>query len=320
MNLLKTALPMAAGVVWLVWVAGLLVFRRRPELRVGTAREFVYPVAALFFAVLWSTSTSTSPGSWFFSLYLRSALITGGLLTGVWLLSLLRRDAGIMDVAYPLAVALPVVALVAWRDNWSHHELLTVALVCLWSLRMSVHIGLRNRGHGEDGRYAAWRRRFGAHWWWWSFFQVFTLQGVTVWLWSLGLVAAVAASPQYLGWQHAVAVPLFAVGFYFQLVGDLQLERFKKARSERSMVLDTGLWRLSRHPNYFGESLVWWSFGALGLVHPWGWVALVCPLYVTWFMSTGSATPMQERYLAKTKPAYADYMRRVPAFFPWSKP
>jgi steroid 5-alpha reductase family enzyme len=85
-------------------------------------------------------------------------------------------------------------------------------------------------------------------------------------------------------------------------------------------VLDQGLWRLSRHPNYFGESVVWWSFGALALVHPWGWLALACPAYVTWFMSVGSATPMQERYMAKTKPSYAAYMARVPTFFPWGKP
>jgi steroid 5-alpha reductase family enzyme len=196
-----------------------------------------------------------------------------------------------------------------------------VLLVGLWSVRMALHIGIRNAGHGkEDGRYAAWRKRFGGNWWWWSFFQVFMMQGVTVWLWSLGLIGAVAAGTRDLGWQHGLAVALFVVGFYFQVRGDAQLAHFKRTRTDRSMVLDTGLWSLTRHPNYFGESVLWWSFGALGLVHPWGWLALVCPLYVTWFMRTGSATPMQERYLAKTKPAYADYMRRVPRFFPWGKP
>jgi steroid 5-alpha reductase family enzyme len=317
---MKTALVFGAGALWLVWVAALLVFRRRAELRVGTLREFVFPAAAMVIGLLWLTSTSTSPGSWFLSVYMRAAVITGVLLTAVWLLSLLKRDAGIMDVAYPLAAALPVVVLIARRGSWSPHEVVTVALVALWSVRMSLHIGLRNAGHGEDGRYAAWRARFGRHWWWWSFFQVFMVQGVLVWLWSLGLIGAVAAGARELGWQHALALLLFAVGFYFQVVGDLQLERFKKTRTDRSMVLDTGLWRLTRHPNYFGEAVVWWSFGALGLVHPWGWLALVCPAYVTWFMGAGSATPMQDRYLAKTKPAYAEYMRRVPTFFPWGTP
>ena len=318
--MMKTALVLGAGALWLVWVAGLLVFRRRPELRVGTLREFVFPAAAMVIGIAWLTSTRTSPGSWFLSIYMQAAVLTGVLLTGVWLLSLLKRDAGIMDVAYPLAAAVPVVVLIAKRGSWSPHEIVTVAMVALWSLRMSLHIGMRNAGHGEDGRYAAWRTRFGPHWWWWSFFQVFMMQGVLVWLWSLGLIGAVAVGQRELGWQHALALLLFAVGFYFQVVGDLQLERFKKTRTDRSMVLDTGLWRLTRHPNYFGEAMIWWSFGALGLVHPWGWLALVCPAYVTWFMAAGSATPRQDRYLAKTKPAYADYMRRVPTFFPWGTP
>ena len=320
MNTIKLLLPAIGGAVLLLWVAALLVFRNRPELRVGGLRDFVYPLAALVFGLAWFMSTRTTPGAWFLALYLRAAVITGALLALVWLVSLLRRDSSIMDVAYPLAVAVPLLVLLARRGTWSAHEIFVAVLVSVWSLRMSLHIGLRNAGQGEDGRYAAWRRRFGGNWWWWSFFQVFALQGVTVWLWSLCLVAAVAAGPRDLAWQHGLAVAMFAIGFYFQTVADLQLERFRKQRTDRSQVLDTGLWRLSRHPNYFGEVMVWWSFGALGLVHPWGWITLVCPLYVTWFMSRGSATPMQERYLSKSKPAYADYVARVPRFFPWTKP
>jgi steroid 5-alpha reductase family enzyme len=317
---MKAALLPLATVLWLVWMTGLLAFRRQPQRKVGTLREFVLPLVALAIAAWWWKAPADWPATWFLAHYMRAAVITGALLTLVWLLSLVKRDSGIMDVAYPLAAAVPVVTLIARRGTWSAHELLTALLVGLWALRMSLHIGVRNAGHGEDARYAAWRRRFGPHWWWWSFFQVFAMQGVLVWLWSLGLIAAVSVGPRGLGWQHLLAVVLFATGLYFQSVGDLQLVRFKHQRSDRSQVLDTGLWRLTRHPNYFGEAVVWWSFAALGLVHPWGWLALVCPVYVTWFMSAGSATPMQERYLHKTKPAYADYMRRVPAFFPWTRP
>jgi len=317
---MKNTLTLIAAVLWIVWMAGLLNFKRRPELRVGTAREFVYPIAALVIGLVWLMVNPSSQLGQFLQLYVQAGLISWLMLTGVWLLSLWKRDCGIMDIAYPLAASVPVMSLLLWRGNWSPHEIMLATLVTLWSLRMSLHIGLRNRGHAEDGRYAAWRRRFDKHWWWWSFFQVFTMQGVTVWLWSLGLIMAVHVGAQPLGWQHGLALLLFGVGYYFQVVGDLQLERFKKQRTDRSQVLDQGLWRLSRHPNYFGESVVWWSFGALGLVHPWGWLALVCPAYVTWFMSAGSATPMQERYMAKTKPSYAAYMARVPTFFPWGKP
>lgn len=317
---MKNTLTLMAAVLWFVWMAGLLNFKRRPELRVGTAREFVYPIAALVIGLVWLMVDPSSQLGQFLQLYVQAGLISWLMLTGVWLLSLWKRDCGIMDVAYPLAASVPVMSLLLWRGNWSPHEVMLAMLVTLWSLRMSLHIGLRNRSHAEDGRYAAWRRRFDKHWWWWSFFQVFTMQGVTVWLWSLGLIMAVHIGAQPLGWQHGLALLLFGVGYYFQVVGDLQLERFKKQRTDRSQVLDQGLWRLSRHPNYFGESVVWWSFGALALVHPWGWLALACPAYVTWFMSAGSATPMQERYMAKTKPSYAAYMARVPTFFPWGKP
>ena len=310
----------AAALAWLVWVVCLLVFRRRPELRVGSLREFLFPVAALLIGLAWFFTTRDLPGAWFLSLFLRAGVIIGALLAVVWLLSLIKRDSGIMDVAYPLCAALPVLVLVARRGSWSAHEIVLTTMVSLWAVRMSLYIGVRNVGHAEDGRYAAWRRRFKGNWWWWSFFQVFLTQGVMVWLWSLGLLAAVAVGAPPLGWQHALALALFAFGFYFQVVGDMQLKRFKQERTERSQVLDTGLWALTRHPNYFGEAMIWWSFGALALLHPWGWLTLLCPLYVTWFMSVGSATPMQERYLAKTKPDYAGYMRRVPAFFPWTRP
>lgn len=318
--MIKTTLVATVAVLWLAWMLALLVFRRQPALRVGTPREFVMPLAALVIGLWWWFSRADWPGAFFLSVYMKAAVISGALLTLVWLASLAKRDAGIMDVAYPMAVAVPVLVLLALRSSWSPHEVMTAVLVGLWSTRMSLHIGLRNAGHGEDARYAAWRKRFAGHWWWWSYFQVFAMQGVMIWLWSIGLMAAVAAGARPLGWQHALALVLFAIGFGFQAIGDLQLERFKRQRTERSQVLDTGVWALSRHPNYFGESLVWWSFAALGLVHPWGWLALICPLYVTWFMSAGSATPMQERYLQKTKPAYADYMRRVPVFFPWTRP
>ena len=317
---MKNNLILLVAVLWLIWMAGLLIFRRRPELRVGTAREFVYPITALVVVGAW---VLMDPGHALYGLlhlYIQAGLITWILLTGVWLYSLVRRDCGIMDVFYPLSASVPVLVLLFMRGTWSAHECFVAALVGLWSLRMSIYIWLRNRGHDEDGRYAAWRRRFGPQWWWWSFFQVFTLQAVTIWMWSLGLIFAVSVGPAPLGWPHGLALVLFLIGFYFQVVGDLQLVQFKKQRTDRSTVLDTGLWSLTRHPNYFGEATIWWSFGALALVHPYGWAALVCPWYVTWFMSRGSATPMQERYLARTKPSYADYMTRVPSFFPWGKP
>ncbi len=317
---MKLAMLLVPSALWLVWVAGLVWFGRKPELRIGTARDFIFPFAALAVVLAWLLSGSSVALSGLLTLYLKAGLVVLAWVTLIWLISLAMRDTSIIDIAYPLIAFLPLGVLIAWQGNWSLHECFIVALSGLWSLRLALHIGIRNLGHGEDRRYAAWRTRFGRHWWWWSFFQVFTTQGVLVWLWVLPLVMALATPTPALGWQHLLALLVFALGFGFQVVSDAQLERFKKTRSGRGEVLDSGLWRLSRHPNYFGEAAIWCSFGVLGLVHPWGWIALACPLYVTWFMASGSATPMQERYMAKSKPAYAAYMTRVPKFFPWGRP
>jgi steroid 5-alpha reductase family enzyme len=237
-------------------------------------------------------------------------------LTTVWLISLFAKDTSIMDIAYPLTAALPTLWIVWNQATWGPHEIICLSLVFLWATRLAGHIGLRNLPHGEDARYAAWRRRHGRHWWWWSLFQVFVLQGVMVSLWSIPLVFALDTPHPSLGWPHIIACGLFSIGFYFQAVSDHQLEQFRRTRTSPHAVLNTGLWALSRHPNYFGEALIWWSFGFLGLTHPWGWVGLLAPAYVTWFMSQGSATPMQERYLAKKKPGYDQYVATVPKFFP----
>ena len=168
-----------------------------------------------------------------------------------------------MDIAYPLTAAIPVVFMTLSQPSWSPQQLLLVGGVGLWACRLSLHIGIRNLPDGEDARYAAWRRRFGKQWWWWSFFQVFALQGILVSLWSCPWCWRWMPDSQTLGIHHILAIVLFAVGFYFQAVADYQLERFRKTRHSPDEILDHGLWALSRHPNYFGESLIWWSFGCL---------------------------------------------------------
>lgn len=311
---------LAALGLWVIWVVALVRWRARPELKTGAVRDFVFPGAAALIAVAWALAPRGSAVAQFLDFYLFYGALILVLVTLVWLISLALRDSSIMDILYPLAAAIPATLLVAWRGTWSAHEIISVGLALIWSIRLSGYLAWRNLGHGvEDARYASWRRRFGADWWWWSYFQVFVMQGVLIWLWCLPLALALHAASAPLGWLHVAAIAVFLVGFVFQAGGDWQLERFKQTRKDRSEVLERGLWALTRHPNYFGEAVIWWSFWICALVHPWGWLTIVAPVYVTWFMAAGSATPMQERYLAKTKPGYASYVARVPAFFPWTK-
>ena len=132
--MIKTTLVATVAVLWLVWVLALLMFRRQPALRVGTAREFVMPLAALLIGLWWWFSRPGWPGSFFLSVYMKAGVVTGALLTLVWLISLVKRDAGIMDVVYSLTAAIPVLVLLFRRGSWSPHEVVTALLVGLWSV------------------------------------------------------------------------------------------------------------------------------------------------------------------------------------------
>ena len=238
------------------------------------------------------------------------------LLTLVWLASLVRRDTSIMDIAYPLAPLAAAAVVAARAGPIGAHGWITLAACAAWALRLALHVAIRNLPHGEDARYAKWRAHSGARWWWWSYFQVFLLQGVLVWGWALPLVFALARPAAPLAWNDALGLLVLAAGVTFEAGADWQLARHRADPARRGTVLQSGLWALSRHPNYFGEALVWWGFFFFALSHPWGWIGIVSPLYVTWFMNQGSATRMTDAYLHKHRPDYAAYAARVPAFWP----
>ena len=265
-------------------------------------------VAALALSGTWATN--------FLSTFLQLGIWLWAWLTLVWVISLLKRDTSIMDIAYGL-----LLLCASWwlflhlgaQDHASNVLLLTMTSIGFG--RYSLYILWRNLPHGEDPRYARWRQRSGARWWWWSYFQVFLLQGVVIWIWAVPLVFGMLA-PGEIGLWHIAGALVWLVGFVFEAGSDWQLTRFKRQRTDRSQLLDTGLWALSRHPNYFGQTCMWWGYGVFALAHPWGWLSVLPLVYVTWFMNKGSATSLMERHMVKTKPGYANYCATVPAFFP----
>lgn len=242
------------------------------------------------------------------------------LLTVVWLGTLATKNSGVMDVFYTVTAVVPAIALLVNHGTYAPPALLLLALMAVWSARLVRHAGATNLGErGEQQPYASWRVRYGARWWWWSYFQVFLLQGGLVWIWILPIVLALNAAPTSLTATEAVATLVWITGFLFQSIADRQLARFKADPRNKGRVLRTGLWSLTRHPNYFGESLMWWGYFGFGLAHPLGWIGIVGPIYVTWFMSKGSAATMLDRHMLRTKPDYADYVQRVPGFCPFYK-
>jgi steroid 5-alpha reductase family enzyme len=198
---------------------------------------------------------------------------------------------------------------------------LLLALVALWAVRLWLHLVLRARGKPEDPRYQKFRAHYGAERYWWvSFFQVFLLQGVLLLIISLPLqVAFSAPKPDVLGWNDWLGATLFGIGFYFEAVGDWQLQRFRDDPSLRGTVLDSGLWRYSRHPNYFGETVIWWGFWLCALDAPLGLWLVASPALMTFLLLRVSGVTMLEAQLEAAKPMYRDYIRTTSAFVPWPK-
>ena len=234
-----------------------------------------------------------------------------------WLVSLQRRDASLADRiwapmivgagwVYALLISAPGLRLLAM-----------LGLASAWALRLSIFITWRNWGHGEDRRYQAMRQQHGARFGLYSLLSVFGLQAVLASVVSAPFLAvAVIGESQPLGWLDALGLSLAAFGLVYEAVADAQLARFK-AHSQPGQVMDRGLWRHTRHPNYFGECCVWWGLGLMALAC--GWAAawsLVSPLLMTVLLLRVSGVRLLEQDIADRRPAYRDYVIRTPAFIP----
>lgn len=235
-----------------------------------------------------------------------------------WLLSVRLRDVSIVDGMWGPGFALVAVAGALLGSGDAARKTVVVVLVSIWGLRLATHILARNRGQAEDYRYRAMRQRQGPRFVWLSAFTVFGLQGVLL-LWiALPLLAATAlpGSPP-LGLLDLAGSGLFLLGFLCEAIGDAQLTRFKANPANRGKVCDVGLWRYSRHPNYFGDATLWWGFFLLACAVPGGWRTIASPVVMTVLLLKVSGVALLERGLISTKPGYADYIARTSAFVPW---
>ncbi|NKB90440.1 MAG: DUF1295 domain-containing protein [Acidobacteria bacterium] len=251
------------------------------------------------------------------SILIYTLLITALAMVAMWCLSLLLRNAAIVDSYWgPGFLVIASIAAASGTGSTARTGLI-LTLVAIWSLRLGGYLTWRNWGKPEDYRYGAMRTHHGSRFWWVSFLTVFTLQGVLMWLISLPLQAAVLTStPVELGWLDYVGVLLWAVGFTFEAIGDAQLARFKGDPANVGKVLDRGVWAWTRHPNYFGETLIWWGYGLIALATPYGPWLLLSPVLMTFLLLKVSGVAMLERDIGDRRPGYADYMRRTSAFWP----
>jgi steroid 5-alpha reductase family enzyme len=236
-----------------------------------------------------------------------------GACTLLWLLSLRLEDVSIIDIFWAPGFALLAWATAAVSTPPGPHGWLALALVSLWGLRLGLHILGRHRG--EDHRYGAMRARFGPRWRLQSLFQVFWLQALLLWIISWPLQVAVAA-PGPLNAIDAVGAALAAAGLSIEALADYQLSRFRADAASQGKVMDRGLWSWSRHPNYFGDALMWWGFFLLGFAGGHAWWLLVSPLIMTALLLRVSGVSLMEDTIVERRPGYADYIRRTSAFVP----
>lgn len=246
---------------------------------------------------------------------LTSAAVIVAVVFVTWVISVLLRDASVIDPVWPLGfVAVAVTALVA-GDGDQGRRILMLVLVGIWGLRLSAYLVWRNAGKGEDFRYAAMRERRGRNFWIVSLVTVFLLQGVLMWVVSLPVQLS-AIPDRGLGWLAIAGAVVWAAGLAFEAVGDAQLARFRANPANRGRVLDTGLWRYTRHPNYFGDFLVWWGIFLIAAESGAGAWGFIGPVLMTVLLVKVSGAGLLEKDIVGRRPGYADYVRRTSGFIP----
>lgn len=233
---------------------------------------------------------------------------------GAWFFSVIRKDVSIVDSLWSLFFLLSAAVFAYAAQPLTERGLLVLALVAIWSLRLSVFITARNWGEPEDYRYRQIRANNEPNFTVKSLYIVFGLQGVLAWIIALPLLPAVTSGAP-LGLLDGIAAALWVVGFVFEAGGDFQLSRFKRDPDNKGRVLDSGFWRYTRHPNYFGDFCIWWAF-YLFAVSAGGWWSIVSPVLMSFLLLKVSGVAMLEKTIGKRRPEYAEYIERTNAFFP----
>ena len=240
------------------------------------------------------------------------------LMLATWLVSLPLRNASIADVVWGAGFVLVAwVAFFAVNSPLDVRQALLVGIPTFWGLRLSLHLFRRNHGKPEDKRYQAMRMQHPKHFGWVSLVTVFGLQGVLMFAVSLPVQIGQLVPQVPLGGFAFSGMVLCAVGLFFEVVGDHQLAKFIKDPGNKGKTMNTGLWHYTRHPNYFGDSCVWWGLGLIALETNYGLWGLLGPALITYLLTQVSGVPMLEKAMLKSNPRYADYMAVTSAFIPW---
>ncbi len=246
--------------------------------------------------------------------YLQSLIFALALGFLTWTASLAKRNVAIVDIVWSLMFLLMAFFILIQTGEFSSRNILVFSLVTVWALRLSGHLAVRNWAAEEDRRYREIRDNHQPNFEFKSLYLVFLLQAVLAWVVSIPLVFALHPATE-LGWMDLFAVGLWLVGFLFESISDWQLLKFNEKQNNKGKVLDRGLWRYTRHPNYFGEFCIWWSFYLLA-VPSGGWWTIYSPLLMSVLLLRISGIGLMEVNIENRRPAYKNYIARTNAFFP----
>jgi steroid 5-alpha reductase family enzyme len=254
----------------------------------------------------------------FFQIYFQALLVIIGMMSVLWIISVIIKNVSIVDLFWGLGFVITTGFYFISTESFGARKVILLILVSIWGLRLSGYLAWRNLGKGEDYRYRQFRSKYGEkRYWWVSFFQTFVLQGLLMWLISAPLLGAQYygqnINPGFLDYS---GIALWIIGFIFEAGGDYQLAAFKADHSNKGKVLTYGFWRYTRHPNYFGDSAVWWGYGliclAAGTVFP-----VLGSLLMTALIIKVSGVALLEKNLKEKKPEYREYIQNTSAFLPW---
>jgi steroid 5-alpha reductase family enzyme len=241
-----------------------------------------------------------------------AVMLSLGIMT--WLVSVARRDVSIVDSLWSLMFLAAGMVYAVATPGYTTRAAVVLGLLAIWALRLSAYITWRNHGQGEDHRYQAIRRNNEPNFAFKSLYIVFGFQAVLAWIISLPLATAIQGDTS-IGPLDVAGIALWLVGMFFEVVGDHQLAHFKTNPDNKGRVLDTGLWRYTRHPNYFGEFCIWWGFFLLA-ASAGAWWSVVSPLLMSFLLLKFSGVALLEKDIAERRPEYRNYVLRTNAFFP----
>ena len=250
--------------------------------------------------------------------FLLSALCIFSFMCFMFIVALLKRDNSIVDIGWGIGfIIVTSVTYFVYADERLHQKLASY-LVIVWGLRLAIYIGIRNMGKPEDFRYANWRKEWGSNFLWRSFLQVFMLQGLIMFINTLPIVIinddlVLLKSYKFL---YPIGCAVWCIGFFFEAVGDMQMYLFKTGHHKKDAVMNTGLWKYTRHPNYFGEAVMWWGIFLLAIPSGLWYVSVLAPLTITFLLlKVSGVTLLEKKYDGND--AYSLYKKNTNSFLPW---